>query len=368
MKDSGVLVQSKQENLTSSGGAETKMVPSSKEEKPKETTTGTNHRATVPKNSKPEYVLDLNSNDILLGRGAPIINYEGNVRFRELVRSRKAEYIGTGRHQVKDEIARQIIAEVASRKGRFLRRVESLAEVDKLNIPEGKKAWKIAEEDVAVEKTKQALRDKEPVKQHNALVNPLTAGAGLVHDSLRPGYPAAGPYAGMMDPLRGSGYPDDSMVMAMLHRQDRSRQMALLNQQLANQQHLAMLRQQQGMPYYNQQLADEMLARRGGDQLSLLNNLRQREAALLNDPNFVGGGYNLPGIGRPAPGMSPASMLPPRDSPGGAPPMNSPHEDGPKSKEIQSPEDSKTTSKRSSSSPSSETPPNKKSKQNPESV
>lgn len=136
------------------------------------------HHATSPPQSEPIYVTNLTPNDILLGRGAPIINYEGNVRFRDLVRTRKKEYVGTGRHQIKDDIARQIIEEIIRRKGRFLRKVNPHQEdVSRLHLNGKEKVWRVAEEDVAIEKVKQALRDKEPVKPSQS---PPLADAGLI--------------------------------------------------------------------------------------------------------------------------------------------------------------------------------------------
>jgi hypothetical protein len=105
---------------------------------------------------------EIRENDILMGRGAPTINYKGNVSFRELVSTRKAEYTASGRHRVKDEIARQVIEEIARRDGRFLRRIETTAEAEALGMPNNKKAWIIAEDSIAMEKVKQALRDKDP--------------------------------------------------------------------------------------------------------------------------------------------------------------------------------------------------------------
>jgi hypothetical protein len=145
-------------------------------------------KATVlPGVDDPIYVTVPGPNDILLGRGAPIINYEGNIRFRALVSTRKLEYIGCGRHQVKDGIAKSIIDEIERREGRFLRRVDpakaliessgtdsepASSDADKAKVT-GRKAnftsnklYQVAEYDVALEKVKQALRDKETMKHH----------------------------------------------------------------------------------------------------------------------------------------------------------------------------------------------------------
>lgn len=148
----------------------------------------TEFKATVlPGVDEPIYVTVPGPNDILLGRGAPIINYEGNVRFRALVSTRKLEYVGSGRHQVKDGIAKSIIDEIGRRKGRFLRRVDnsnvasteasSATDCDQTGSDDEKpsvagrkpkftsnKLYQVAEYDVAIEKVKQALRDKDTIK------------------------------------------------------------------------------------------------------------------------------------------------------------------------------------------------------------
>jgi hypothetical protein len=87
--------------------------------------------------------------------------YQGNAKFRELIHQRQEEYTNAGRRQTKDRIAREILAVVAQRKGRFLRKVEAGPEEQSLGVPEGVTAWVEADEGVAVEKIKQALRHRE---------------------------------------------------------------------------------------------------------------------------------------------------------------------------------------------------------------
>lgn len=109
-------------------------------------------------------VTQLTPNDVLFGRGAPSIGNEGNVRFRQLVQSRKLEYIDTGKRQVKDWIARQVIQAVSIRQGRFLRKIESLVEAEQLGAPEGTPAWVLVEEGTVLQKVKQALRDRDSME------------------------------------------------------------------------------------------------------------------------------------------------------------------------------------------------------------
>ena len=111
------------------------------------------------------FVTSITENDILLGRGAPIINNPGNVRFRELVRSRKEEYSQMVHYTGKDKIARELMQEIANRNGRFLRKIDSVEEARALGVPVGvRQAWRLADDTVALEKVKQTLRDREYVR------------------------------------------------------------------------------------------------------------------------------------------------------------------------------------------------------------
>lgn len=107
------------------------------------------------------FVTELTPNDVLFGRGAPSIDNEGNVRFRQLVQNRKVEYVSTGKRQIKDVIARQVIQAVHQRNGRFLRKIESLVEAEEMGVPEGITAWATVDDATVLSKVKQALRDRE---------------------------------------------------------------------------------------------------------------------------------------------------------------------------------------------------------------
>lgn len=106
-------------------------------------------------------VLKLGPNDVLVGRGAPSNANEGNKRFRELVKQRKLEYTNTKKRQTKDQIAKEIVETIATRDGQFLRKLESLTETEQLGVDDKTEAWLIVPKDIAIRKTKQALRDKE---------------------------------------------------------------------------------------------------------------------------------------------------------------------------------------------------------------
>jgi hypothetical protein len=109
-----------------------------------------------------QVITELRSNDVMMGRGAGMIHNMGNVRFRELVATRKEEYVRAERNHKKQTIAKQILAEIARRNGRFVRKVDKPEEVKALGIPEGTQAWVLANSDAVLEKVKQALRDKGP--------------------------------------------------------------------------------------------------------------------------------------------------------------------------------------------------------------
>jgi hypothetical protein len=112
-----------------------------------------------------EYTTELTPNDVLFGRGAPTFRHPGNVKFREIVTSRKAEYLATSRHGPKKKIANQVIHEILARDGRFLREVKTSAEARSLGISRGTQAWVLVSEGEINAKVKQALREGESTRQ-----------------------------------------------------------------------------------------------------------------------------------------------------------------------------------------------------------
>ena len=105
----------------------------------------------------------ISDQDVLMGRGARATENEGNVRFRHVVRSRLRDYLTAPRRQEKDQIAREILAVVKSRNGRFLKKVESMDE------SQGGSDFVEVHDDVALLKVKQALRDQK-MEDSNASV------------------------------------------------------------------------------------------------------------------------------------------------------------------------------------------------------
>ena len=88
-------------------------------------------------------VTRLEPNDVLFGRGAPAVGHRGNIRFREIVSSRRVEYERTSKRKEKNLIAQQIAGAVRNRQGRFLRKIESRAEAERHGVPRGTSAWMV---------------------------------------------------------------------------------------------------------------------------------------------------------------------------------------------------------------------------------
>uniref|UniRef100_A0A7S1Z609 DUF6824 domain-containing protein n=1 Tax=Trieres chinensis TaxID=1514140 RepID=A0A7S1Z609_TRICV len=101
-------------------------------------------------------ILSLNPNDVLCGRGSGPNDHAGNISFRRLILSRKAEYLSTNTRSIKARIAKEIIDHVheLDPPGRFLKKIER----ETSNHSGSKEAWSVVSEDVALEKAKQALR------------------------------------------------------------------------------------------------------------------------------------------------------------------------------------------------------------------
>jgi hypothetical protein len=107
--------------------------------------------------AKPKYYTQVGLNDILLGRGAPIINNEGNKRFRNLIIERKKRYITLCKHQDKNDIVYEIINIIISREGLFLKKIDDKSRRSTLGFD----AWEEADDSTIIQKVKQALRENE---------------------------------------------------------------------------------------------------------------------------------------------------------------------------------------------------------------
>jgi hypothetical protein len=104
-----------------------------------------------------EYVADLRPFDVLFGRGSGPNDHEGNVRFRNMVASRKTEYLATNHRLTKAKIAREIVNSVLLQQGRFLKKMEG-NDLKKAGLPEDADVWMSVDDDTVMEKAKQALR------------------------------------------------------------------------------------------------------------------------------------------------------------------------------------------------------------------
>lgn len=122
-----------------------------------------------------QYVTVVNPNDVLFGRGSGPNDHEGNIKFRDLVAQRKAEYMATNHRQTKAKIARAIVDIVLSAGGRFLKKLEG-KEAENLGFTNGDDVYVVVDDDTIMEKAKQALRQNRdktssgstPVAENNA--------------------------------------------------------------------------------------------------------------------------------------------------------------------------------------------------------
>ena len=102
----------------------------------------------------------LSQNDVLCGRGSGPNDHPGNVAFRQLILSRKAEYLSTSARAEKAKIASEIVDHVQKEldpAGRFLKKMGP-AELREKGFQEGQDVWVVVDQDTALEKAKQALR------------------------------------------------------------------------------------------------------------------------------------------------------------------------------------------------------------------
>lgn len=113
-------------------------------------------------------VTQLGPYDVLMGRGALATDYEGNLRLREMVRTRQDEYIRTPKRNRKHQISEEVVHMLKARGGRFLQGAETLQNIDPKMLPKHEAAWFVVE-DMAVitSKVKQLLRDVKPNRSNS---------------------------------------------------------------------------------------------------------------------------------------------------------------------------------------------------------
>lgn len=101
-----------------------------------------NQAAATAASANNELVTNVGANDVLMGRGAPSTEYEGNVRFRNLVLERREEYMSVDKRKDKHRIAREIVRTIRSRGGRFLLRDANERGAESLVRPREGVAWR----------------------------------------------------------------------------------------------------------------------------------------------------------------------------------------------------------------------------------
>jgi hypothetical protein len=132
-----------------------------------------------------QFVTDINQYDVLTGRGSGPYEQPGNIHFREIVATRKIEYLSLNPRdsKMKNQIAKEIIDKVRSKGGRFLRKIQVT------NKDDGD-LYEFVDEDTVMEKAKQALRQnrsgfiKNVMEQSNKDESSSSSAAALT-DSLR---------------------------------------------------------------------------------------------------------------------------------------------------------------------------------------
>ena len=103
-------------------------------------------RRVIPKNKV--YICDLPTDfDVLLGRGGRANNHPGNKRYFKKVLSKRKDYRDCGNAATKNGVARSVV-DFVQKGGRFLLREDET------------KRWFVVPDKVALDKAKQALRDK----------------------------------------------------------------------------------------------------------------------------------------------------------------------------------------------------------------
>ena len=95
------------------------------------------------------YITLLHPNDVIVGRGPVPNDYEGNKRFRVLIRRHRKSYTSGGRLK-KQQLGSDILNQIHAVGGRFLKQVDPALAVD---------AYYEVSENVALAKIKQALRE-----------------------------------------------------------------------------------------------------------------------------------------------------------------------------------------------------------------
>lgn len=110
--------------------------------------------------SLPKFVTDINNNDVLMGRGFHNAEFEGNKRWQVLVASRRGEYLKATSREARHRISEEVVQEVYTRGGRFIRRIITTEEAQELEVKTQAQAWRVIPPSKALFiKVKQLMRD-----------------------------------------------------------------------------------------------------------------------------------------------------------------------------------------------------------------
>jgi hypothetical protein len=155
--------------------------------------------------TSPTIITKLQPNDVLMGRGFNVMLHPGNIRFIEIIRSRCAEYQSITSRKQKHIIAQQIVSTVRSKKGLFLRKIESSSlsaaassdeAAEKLmerrvtsSAEHNMVSWTLVDESAILLKVKQALRDQSLIMMSKNISSSSKDGG----TPQRPNKPAKGP-------------------------------------------------------------------------------------------------------------------------------------------------------------------------------
>ena len=107
-------------------------------------------------------IRSLRPSDVLCGRGSGPNDHPGNIAFRQIILSRKVDYMTAKARTDKARIAQEIVDRVergcgASEPGRFLRKMQA-AELKERGYDREDDVWVVVDRATALEKAKQALR------------------------------------------------------------------------------------------------------------------------------------------------------------------------------------------------------------------
>lgn len=108
---------------------------------------------------EPNLIKKCTSKDVLMGRGKRVSEWAGNKHFRQIVDRNRKEYVASERH-AKARIAESVIQEIYSFGGRFIREVNGKNSCDGTDETA---VWVVVEYDRALEKTCQALRERDTI-------------------------------------------------------------------------------------------------------------------------------------------------------------------------------------------------------------